>query len=279
MKRVKALLRTTLPGPALRFLKDVQRRLAFRRLQGHSEDEHIVIRYLDRLAPANRYCVDIAAQDGVMGSQTLRLFQAGWPGLAVEYDGRMFAALSGMYSAFADVSLVRTKVVPDNVVAILEAARCPSEFAFLSLDIDSYDHYLLDRILAVFRPRLICVEINENVPPPLKFTVTFGEDQYWTGDHFQGQSICKCHELCLKHRYDIVELHYNNLFLVPSELNAWPALTPQDAYDAGYRLKPDRQERFPWNADMEAVLSLPPREAVEFLERKFAPYAGRYLLE
>jgi hypothetical protein len=170
-------------------------------------------------------------------------------------------------------------VVPDNVVSILEAARCPSEFAFLSLDIDSYDHYLLDRMLAVFRPRLICVEINENVPPPLKFTVTFGEDQYWTGDHFQGQSICKCHELCVKHRYDIVELHYNNLFLVPSELNAWPALTPQDAYDAGYRLKPDRKERFPWNADMEAVLSLPPQEAVEFLERKFAPYAGRYLLE
>ena len=187
--------------------------------------------------------------------------------------------MSGLYRTFADVSLVRTKVVPDNVVSILEAARCPREFAFLSLDIDSYDHYLLDRILQGFRPRLICVEINENVPPPLKFTVTFREDQYWTGDHFQGQSISKCHELCVKHRYDIVELHYNNLFLVPTELNAWAALAPHDAYDAGYRLKPDRKERFPWNADMEAVLSMPPREALEFLERTFAPYKGRYLLE
>lgn len=279
MRSAKALLRTVLPAPAFRFLKDVQRRLEFRRLAGHSEDEHLVIKYLERLAPASKYCVDIAAQDGVMGSQTLRLFQAGWPGLAVEYDGRMFAALSGLYQTFADVSLVRAKVVPDNVVSILEAARCPTEFAFLSLDIDSYDHYLLDRILAAFRPRLICVEINENVPPPLKFTVTFSEDQYWRGDHFQGQSISMCHDLCVKHRYDIVELHYNNLFLVPTELNAWTALAPQDAYDAGYRLKPDRKERFPWNADMEAVLTLPPREAAAFLERTFAPYAGRYLLE
>jgi hypothetical protein len=279
MRHAKALLRTVLPAPAFRFLKDIQRRLEFRRTSGHSEDEHILLKYLERLATGRNYCVDIAAQDGVMGSQTLRLFQAGWSGLAVEYDGRMFAALSGMYQSFDDVSLVRTKVVPDNVVSILQAARCPREFTFLSLDIDSYDHYLLDRILETFRPRMICVEINENVPPPLKFTVTFHEDQHWTGDHFQGQSICKCHELCLKHRYDIVELHYNNLFLVPAELNAWPALTPQAAYDAGYRLKTDRQQRFPWNADMEAVLSLSPREAVAFLERKFAAYAGRYLLE
>jgi len=279
MTAVKALLRTVLPAPAFRFLKDIQRRLEFRRTDSHSEDEHIARKYLEALAPASKYCVDIAAQDGVMGSQTLRLFQAGWSGLAVELDGRMFAAMSRLYQAFDDVSLVRTKVVPDNVVSILQAARCPREFAFLSLDVDSYDHYLLDPILDAFRPRLICVEINENIPPPLKFTVTFGENQHWTGDHFQGQSICKCHELCLKHRYDIVELHYNNLFLVPAELNTWTALSPLAAYDAGYRLKADRAQRFPWNADMEAVLSLPPREAAEFLERKFAPYAGRYLLE
>ena len=103
--------------------------------------------------------------------------------------------------------------MPQNVVSILEAARCPRQFAFLSLDIDSYDHYLLDRILGAFRPGLICVEINETVPPPLKFTVSFHEDQQWAGDHFQGQSISKCHELCVRYGYAIVELHYNNLFL------------------------------------------------------------------
>jgi hypothetical protein len=231
------------------------------------------------MATAPRYCVDIAAQDGVMGSQTLRLFQDGWSGLAVEFDGKMFAALSEMYSSFEHVSLVRAKVVPENVVSILEAARCPRDFGFLSLDIDSYDHYLLDQILAAFRPRLICVEINETVPPPLKFTVTFAEDHQWAGDHFQGQSICKCHELCVKYEYAIVELHYNNLFLVPAELNVWGALTPQIAYDLGYRLKADRQQRFPWNADMDGVLDMTPSDAMGFLQRKFEKYAGRYTLE
>ncbi|MGI8785232.1 MAG: hypothetical protein ACR2L2_16460 [Acidobacteriota bacterium] len=257
----------------------IQRRLEFGRLVGHSDDEHIVLKYLESLSAVNRYCVDIAAQDGVMGSQTLRLFQEGWSGLAVEFDGRMFAALSQMYRSFEPVSLVRTKVVPHNVVSILEAALCPRDFGFLSLDIDSYDYYVLDQVLSAFRPRLICVEINETVPPPLKFTVTFSEDHQWGGDHFQGQSICKCHELCVKYDYEIVELYYNNLFLMPVELNVWGALTPEAAYDAGYRLKTDRQQKFPWNADMEDVLDLSPPEAIDVVRRKFAKYVGRYTLE
>jgi hypothetical protein len=279
MSRTKALLRRLLPTPVFRFLKDIQRRLEFRRLTGHSGDEHIVLKYLGSLPASSKYCVDIAAQDGVMGSQTLRLFQEGWSGLAVEFDGNMFAALSRMYQSFEGVSLVRAKVVPQNVVAILQAARCPRDFGFLSLDIDSYDYFLLDQILAAFRPRVICVEINETVPPPLKFTVTFSEDHQWSGDHFQGQSICKCYELCVKYDYAIVELHYNNLFLVPAELNLWGVLTPEAAYDAGYRLKADRQRTFAWNADMEDVLTMARPEAIEFLQRKFAKYAGHYTLE
>ena len=174
---------------------------------------------------------------------------------------------------------MRTKVVPDNVVSILKAGLCPRDFGFLSLDIDSYDYFVLDQILSEFRPRVICVEINETVPPPLKFTVTFSRDHKWEGNHFQGQSICKCYELCVRYRYDIVELNYNNLFLVPAELNTCGALTPEIAYDTGYRLKADRRQKFPWNADMDELLDMSRAEAIEFLRSKFVTYLGRYTLE
>ena len=59
-------------------------------------------------------------------------------------------------------------------------------------------------------------------------------------------------------------------------MNTWQTLTPEAAYDAGYRLKSDRRGRFPWNADMEEVLSLSPPQAIEFLRRKFANYEGLY---
>jgi len=260
-------------------LKSIQRRVHFARQSGFSEEEPITSNYLSTLPIQNTYCVDIGAQDGVEGSQTLGLFKRGWEGLAVEYDPTIFAVLADLYKRFDKVQLVRTQVTPDNVVSILRSCSCPAEVGFLSLDIDSYDHFILDQILSAFRPTLICAEINETVPPPLLFTVTYDPAHVWQGDHFQGQSISKCYQLCLKHGYEIVELHYNNLFMVPREINKHRALQPEEAYDEGYRNRSDRQEAFPWNADMDQVLAMSKDAAIEFLNRKFAKYVGKYKLE
>lgn len=275
----RTIARRVLPAPMFRRLKMMQRRAHFARASGFSEEEPVIRKYLDALPLANRFCVDIAAQDGIGGSQTLALFKQGWSGIAVEGDPAMFAILSRFYAAFPDVSLVRTKVTPSNVEALLHSGECPRDFAFLSLDIDSYDYFVLAAILRSFRPALMCVEINEIVPPPLRFTVRYDPNLGWEGNHFQGQSIAQCHQLCAGHGYDIVELHYNNLLLVPRELNFKPGLSPEEAYLNGYLHRADRKAKFPWNADVEAVLTMPRDEAIRFLDAHFAAYRGRYDLE
>jgi hypothetical protein len=280
LRLAKLFLRQILPRPVFARLQSAQRHIRFCRVAGFSEEERVIRRYLQELPVEKRYCVDIAAQDGIGGSQTAALFKQGWDGLAVEYDAAAFAVLAHFYKSFDGVSLVRTRVTPHNVRAILEACFCPSDFGFLSLDIDSYDHYVLDELLTGFRPALVCAEINEIVPPPIRFTVTFGANNVWEeGNHFQGQSIAKCHELCLKHGYDIIELHYNNVFLVPKETNPYPALSAEEAYDRGYRNKADRRRKFPWNADVEELLTLPTDAAIDVLHKRFAAYSGRYTLE
>jgi hypothetical protein len=276
-RALKRLLRGMLPAPVFDRLKMMQRRLHFRRHDGFSEEEATIARYLDLLPVSHRYCVDIAAQDGIGGSQTLALFKRGWDGMAVEYDPAMFAVLSGFYRQFPGASLVRGKVTPDNVADMLRGCACPRDFGFLSLDIDSYDYFVLERILAEFRPTLMCVEVNEIVPPPLRFSVTYDPDHGWPGDHFQGQSIAQCAELCARHGYGILELHYNNLLLAPVEV-APGTVTPEQAYAEGYRDRPDRREKFPWNADVEPLLHLPPDEARAFLHRLFQRYTGKYVL-
>jgi hypothetical protein len=279
IRSAKNLVRHIAPPRAFQAMKAIQRRAQFMKSAGFSEEEENIKKRLDALPVSERYCVDIASQDGVGGSQTLGLFKRGWAGLAVERDAEMFAVLSRLYRVFDNVSLARMSISPDNVCAMLRAAGCPTEFGFLSLDIDGYDHFVLDRLLAEFRPTLACVEINENVPPPLAFTVLYSEDHVWRDDHFQGQSIAKCHELCVKHSYEIIDLHYNNLLIVPAEINPFPVLTPREAYDIGYRNKPDRREKFFWNADMEPILTLDPEAAAAFLNDKFAEYQGRFTLD
>jgi hypothetical protein len=243
------------------------------------DEETVIRKYLDSLELTNHYCVDIAASDGINASNTYSLYKDGWGGIALELDPTRFAMLALAYRAFPNVSLLRTKVLPDNVLWILKSCKCPADFSLLNLDIDGYDFYVLEQLLSEFRPRLVCLEINENIPPPIQFTVKADPGHFWSGDHFHGQSISKSHELCRKYDYDIVELHYNNLIIMPRELNKFASLSPEEAYDAGYKNKPDRKQKFHWNADMEAVLGMTSEEAKRYLSQKFEKYAGKFVLE
>jgi hypothetical protein len=242
-------------------------------------EEAIIDEYLNALPIKNQYCVDIAASDGVAMSNTLFLFKRQWGGIAVEFDSKMFAELSFLYKDFPNVNLVKAKITPGNIVSVLKTGSCPKNFSFLNFDIDSYDFFVLDELLSEFRPSLICTEINEKIPPPISFTVKYDPDHFWKTDHFFGQSISKCYELCEKHKYDIVKLHYNNLFLVPKEINVFDSFLPEKAFEEGYLNKKDRKEKFPWNSDMEELLTMSKEKGIEFLNKKFEEYKGKYILE
>lgn len=270
-----------LPPGVLVFLAGSRKRLT-RNWKGPNsflDEERIIRSYMARLQPTHRYCVDIAASDGISSSNTYALFKEGWSGLAAEVDPTKFAMLAIAYRKFSNVNLVKTKVLPETVTSILRSCECPRDFALLSLDLDGYDFFILDNLLGSFRPRLICAEINENIPPPLRFSVKYDIDHSWSGDHFHGQSISKCYELCEKYGYEIVELNYNNLFLVPRELNTFGSLSPEEAYETGYRGRSDRREKFPWNDDMEELLAMPREEGLRFVREKFRKYDGRFIVE
>lgn len=243
------------------------------------DEEKIIGKYLDSLPIEKKYCVDIAASDGISMSNTLFLFEKQWDGIAVECDPDRFSSLANLYKKFKNVNLVKTRVIPENVVFLLKSCLCPKNFPFLNFDIDGYDFFVLDKLLAQFRPLLMCIEINEKIPPPISFTVKYDPNFMWDESHFYGQSISKCYELCKKYRYDIVELYYNNLFLIPSEINKHGQLSPEQAYGIGYKNKKDRKEKFPWNSDMEELLTMSKEKAIEFLKCKFEKYDGKYILE
>ena len=278
---VKGILRELgmRPEVLMRIPREIVRRLAG---ETYSKfDEELLIQQYDATIAAESkrpFVVDIAASDGVTMSNTYALFRSGMPGLAVECDDARFASLSSSYSRFPNVQLLQRVITPENVVDELCRFGVPRNFSLLNLDIDGYDHFVLDALFAAFRPTLVCAEVNEKIPPPLKFTVLYRPSYSWNMDHFFGQSISQLHELCLKHEYDLVDLHYNSAFLIPRALNTLPALTPEEAYDAGYRNKKDRKRKFPYNYDMDAVLTMSPEDARCFIDKRFRPYRGQYIL-
>jgi hypothetical protein len=268
------LVRTVLSARKLalkRFGRDVR--------FSHFGEQALIKELVAGVAPEQRICVDIGASDGVEGSNTLPLFQAGWGGLAAEFDPVRFAMLALVLSTAGDVDLVRGKVTPPTVGPLLRSHGIPREFGLLDIDIDSYDYYVLDAVLADYRPRLIVAEINETIPSTLRFTVNWNPDFEFRGDNFFGLSLTALTELAERRGYVLAQLHYNNAFLVAAEHHSGAGLNASDAYAQGYVAQPDRRERFYWNEQFEPLLTMTPEAARDWLDAHFADRRGEYELE
>lgn len=271
------------------YLKRIEHRLQRARVAAGKDrfsnfgEEQILAKYIAQLLPAGggggagRTAVDIGAGDGVKGSNTYALFRDGWRGVGFEGSNRKVCKLAAAYKHYPQVSAANCVVTPQNVVSLLKAYDIEREFGVLSLDIDSYDYWVLDALLAEFRPRLVVTEINEKIPPPIKFAVKYDPDFRMT-HHFFGYSIGSLAELAARHDYAIIEVEYNNAFLAPREL---PGVVPREAataYAQGYADRPDRREKFRANANMEILHRLSPAEGVKFLDEFYAQHRGKYEL-
>jgi hypothetical protein len=236
----------------------------------------------DNLSISTKFCVDIAASNGIEMSSTLQFFRSGWSGIAVEYDRERFSQLAFCYQSFPHVTLLCEKVTPSNAVDILRVSQTPKDFGVLNLDIDSYD---LEVLLALFqggyRPQVLSMEINEKIPPRVYFNVLYTPSHVWNGDNFYGCSLTAASKNLRPFGYILVNLQYNNAIYVhkdsiPTSSDCFMDLNDFEAYELGYRLAVNRRELFPWNKEMEFLLDIPPEQAVDEIRLLFAKYENTF---
>lgn len=254
-------------------------RIPRRRPFSNFNEEQILSEYIEALLPRNHSftAVDLGAGDGVRHSNTHALFTAGWKGLAVDADADRCYRLARTYRHYPSVYTSRCRVSPKNVVSLLQTYEVPSEFEVLSLDIDSYDYWVLDALLGEFRPRIIVTEINEKIPPPIRFAVKY-DPNFNLQHHFFGYSIATLEDLCARRNYVLLCLEYNNAFIVPRELAAGQGVDATTAYREGYLERPDRRKKFGLNEDMEILHSMSTTAAIKFLNDFYARHKGKYEL-
>jgi hypothetical protein len=270
---------------ALDYLRELDFKLHRARLAAkrgsfsNAREEQILARYIAELLPPNhnRTAVDIGAGDGMRWSNTYALFANGWKGIGIEFDPRKFVKLARAYKYYPEVYAVRNRATPNNIVPLLESYEIEKNFTVLSLDIDGNDYWVLRAILSEFRPQLVVTEINEKIPPPIRFVVKYDPD-FQLRHHFFGYSIAMLADLCEEFGYSVLELEYNNAFLAPRDLAGARALDAEKAYTRGYLDRPDRKQKFELNFDMEAVHRLSAAEAIEFLRAFYAKFEGQFYL-
>ncbi len=109
--------------------------------------EEIYLRYIfDNIGTTNKHLVDIGANDGKWLSNTRAFMEDGWTGLLI--DGKEFPGVKKHF------------ITKENVLFLLDKYKTPQEFDLLSIDIDGNDYWILEKILSVYRPRVIISEFN-----------------------------------------------------------------------------------------------------------------------
>lgn len=215
-----------------------------------------------------RFFVDIGASDCPSESQSEMLLNKGWSGVMFECDPQKYVGLMNRMIG-KNVIVISDKVTPDNIIHHLERVGVPDGF-YLSLDIDGYDYFVLERILSKYRPELIISEINEKIPPPLQFTVMYDPVYWWGSNHFYGYSLSMIEFLLEKYHYRVHSLDYNNVILVPGQHTK----EMKEIYDEGYW----NRNRFHYNVDFEPIYNMSSDEQVKFICTKFNQYEGKFLL-
>jgi len=229
------------------------------------------------------YCVDIGAGDGINQSSTHGfLIREGWTGLVIEMDSVDFGKLAYVYSDFPHILLSKSTVSPSNISTILKFYAVPHDFDILNVDIDSYDLDVVDSMLAAnYKPKIMSMEINEKIPPPIYFSVNYDPAYSSAKDHFYGCSITAATKVVKPHGYILHSVVYNNAIFVRADI-AYGLFTDADislAYDVGYRSKPDRQQLFYWNKDVDSFLNYEnPSLLIEAISNYFIKYSGKYKL-
>jgi len=197
------------------------------------------------------FIVDIGASRSVPSDPCYPFITGSFSGLCIEGDPTCIPTLKSRVSS--EIQVHNGYVTPDNILDIFSTYNVPIEIGLLKIDIDGYDLEVLRVILSLYRPKVIIAEINEKIPPPIKFEVLFKPDYIWDQSHCFGFSLAAGEEV-LKD-YSIVQLYELNNLLAIRSYNK-PVRTISEIYQQDYVANTSRLKVLPWNANVNHWLTI-----------------------
>jgi len=140
----------------------------------HSQfgEDGIIEQLLARLGLARRWCVEFGAADGRFFSNS-RYFI-----LKKDYSAVLIEGGPDRHAALVRTYADNPRVIPrcayvgfearDGLDSILKDTPVPTDFDFLSIDIDGYDYWVWESFQN-YRPSVVIVEFNPTIPTPVDF--------------------------------------------------------------------------------------------------------------
>jgi hypothetical protein len=201
------------------------------RLRSQNEEDGILMALFAHAGWGMRRFVEIGS--GKSGGNAAGLaHECGWGGLLIELSERSVELARKKFASNRLVTVAQARVTPDNINALLEAHGYIGDVDLLSIDIDSYDYWILEA-LRVVSPRVLVLEYNALFGPERRVTIPLDQPLDDTPKGYSGASLAALTELARRKGYRLVTCEnagVNAFFLRNDVAVDVPAVTPTEAF-------------------------------------------------
>jgi hypothetical protein len=200
------------------------------------QEEFVALTLFDALEPMNKWCVEVGAHNGVVGSNTYQLImEKGWNSLQIEGNPILYRECVDAYSKVKDRVIVLNQQITSGFLddanhfngfpqrnhldGILEQSRLPKNLDYLVIDVDSFDFEVWYN-LKNYEPNVVLIEYNpfELDNEVINYDPSFKLYQY-TGKRlgYGGASLGLLNKLAEQKGYDNLYYENNNAFFIRKE--------------------------------------------------------------
>jgi hypothetical protein len=201
------------------------------KLFSQNEEDGMVLALLQTAGVVTRSFVEIGS-GGSGGNSGMLSQEFGWRGVMVDYDRENIERAETKFGGNPNCAFEHLEVTPDNVNALIERNGLAGEVDFFSLDIDSFDYWVLKAMTAC-SPRVMVLEYNANFGPEAALTIAPGTDMAKAPKGLHGASLTALAKLADEKGYKLVACDptgTNALFLRQDLRPEIAALTPAQAF-------------------------------------------------
>jgi hypothetical protein len=206
-------------------------RHGFKVYSQHDEDG-IIQEIFRRIGRSARTFVEFGVETGIE-CNTVKLLVEGWRGLWIEANAQACKQITSSFDPFLkdkQLTLLQSLVTAENINTLIRSGDLDREIDLLSIDIDFNDYWVW-KAIEVVSPRVVTIEYNAGLRPPLSLTVPYQPNRGGDGTNFFGASLEALVRLGRRKGYRIVgcNISGSNAFFVREDLCADHFIEPATA--------------------------------------------------